>query len=140
MPDLTLDEFLTLRISQRCQHFIHNNRLLALVYAQQLERPLLESIFSLADAIRGLSQSKDGRFFLRDLLPDRRAMLYFTQPSTRTFLSFSAACQILGMSTANVRDPATSSESQRRKQRRRTENIRSLSRLDHYATGRSWIL
>ncbi len=110
MPNLTLDEFLTLRISQRCQHFIHNNRLLALVYAQQLDRPLLESLFSLANAIRKLSQSRDTRLFLRTLLSDRRAMLYFTQPSTRTFLSFSTACQILGMSTADVRDPATSSQ------------------------------
>ena len=110
MSNLTLDEFLALRISQRCQHFTDNNRLLALVYAQQLDPPLLENLFSLADSIRKLSQSKDGRIFLRTLLPDRRAMLYFTQPSTRTFLSFSAACQILGVTTSSVRDPATSSE------------------------------
>jgi aspartate carbamoyltransferase catalytic subunit len=37
-------------------------------------------------------------------------MLYFTQPSTRTFLSFYAACQILGLKTAEVRDASTSSE------------------------------
>ena len=110
MSNLTLDEFLKLRISRRCQHFIKNDRLLALVYAQQLDRPLLEHLFRLADSVRTLSQSRDSRLFLRSLLPDRRAMLYFTQPSTRTFLSFAAACNILGMSTANVRNPATSSE------------------------------
>ena len=37
-------------------------------------------------------------------------MLYFTQPSTRTFLSFMAACQILGITCNEVRDPTTSSE------------------------------
>ena len=38
-------------------------------------------------------------------------MLYFTQPSTRTFLSFTAACQILGITCNEVRDPSVSSES-----------------------------
>ena len=37
-------------------------------------------------------------------------MLYFTQPSTRTFLSFMAACQILGITCNDVRDPSVSSE------------------------------
>lgn len=110
MSNLTLDKFLALRISSRCEHFIKKDRLLALVYAQQLDRPLLEKLFLLADAVRSLSQSRDGRLLLCSLLPDRRAMLYFTQPSTRTFLSFAAACHILGMSTADVRDPSTSSE------------------------------
>jgi aspartate carbamoyltransferase catalytic subunit len=48
--------------------------------------------------------------FLQDLLSEKRAMLYFAQPSTRTFLSFYAACQILGMQAAEVRDAHTSSE------------------------------
>lgn len=37
-------------------------------------------------------------------------MLYFTQPSTRTFLSFQSACSILGMKTSEVRDTSVSSE------------------------------
>src|SRR5436190_5372620 len=48
--------------------------------------------------------------FLGDLLRHKRAMLYFTQASTRTFLSFLAACQILGMQTGEIRDPSVSSE------------------------------
>jgi aspartate carbamoyltransferase len=60
--------------------------------------------------IRLLSKSRDGQDFLRGLLSHRRAMLYFTQPSTRTFLSFMAACQVLGMTCNEVRDPQTSSE------------------------------
>ena len=110
MSKISLDEFLGMRISQRCEYFQENGRLLALVYAQQLNRELLNGLFKLADTIRKLSENRNGRVFLRELLADRRAMLYFTQPSTRTFLSFASACHILGMSNSNVRDPATSSE------------------------------
>ena len=48
--------------------------------------------------------------YLQSLLPHKRAMLYFTQPSTRTFLSFQSACHILGMKNSEIRDAATSSE------------------------------
>ena len=37
-------------------------------------------------------------------------MLYFTQASTRTFLSFQSACHILGMQVLEIRDPSISSE------------------------------
>jgi aspartate carbamoyltransferase catalytic subunit len=37
-------------------------------------------------------------------------MLYFTQPSSRTFLSFINACHILGIKTSEIRDPRVSSE------------------------------
>ncbi len=37
-------------------------------------------------------------------------MLYFMQPSTRTYLSFKTACQILGIQTSDVRDSSISSE------------------------------
>lgn len=37
-------------------------------------------------------------------------MLYFTQVSTRTFLSFQAACKILGIETLDIRNASTSSE------------------------------
>jgi aspartate carbamoyltransferase catalytic subunit len=51
-------------------------------------------------------------------------MLYFTQPSTRTFLSFMAACQILGVTCNEVRDPTTSSET---KGETRFDSIRMFS-------------
>jgi aspartate carbamoyltransferase catalytic subunit len=57
-----------------------------------------------------LAKHPDGARFLLGLLPDRRAMLYFVQPSTRTFLSFNNACHLLGIRTSEIRDPATSSE------------------------------
>jgi aspartate carbamoyltransferase catalytic subunit len=51
-------------------------------------------------------------------------MLYFVQPSTRTFLSFMAACQILGMQCSEVRDTATSSEM---KGERPEDSVRTFS-------------
>src|SRR5262245_1686025 len=74
------------------------------------ERPLLDELCSLANHAPLLAKSEPGARALRDLLPTRRAMLYFTQPSTRTFLSFNNACHILGMRTSEIRDPSTSSE------------------------------
>jgi aspartate carbamoyltransferase catalytic subunit len=74
------------------------------------ERPLLDDLCELATRVRMLAKTDTGSRALRDLLPTRRAMLYFTQPSTRTFLSFNNACHILGMHTSEIRDPSTSSE------------------------------
>src|SRR5450759_1185531 len=78
--------------------------------AQQFTRPLLEELGLMATRIRQIAKSKTGMDFLRGLLAHRTAMLYFSQPSTRTFLSFHSACQILGMKTVEVRDTSTSSE------------------------------
>ena len=74
------------------------------------ERPLLDELCELTTRVRGIAKSYDGARFLQSLLPHRRAMLYFTQPSTRTFLSFNSACHILGIRTNEIRDPAISSE------------------------------
>ena len=74
------------------------------------ERPLLDELCALATRVRTIAKSRAGARFLQDLAPDRRAMLYFTQPSTRTFLSFNNACHMLGVRTSEIRDPSTSSE------------------------------
>jgi len=78
--------------------------------AQQFNRAELEELGALATSIRRIAKDRTGMAFLRERLSDKRAMLYFTQPSTRTFLSFCAACQILGIQIGEVRDTATSSE------------------------------
>jgi aspartate carbamoyltransferase catalytic subunit len=80
------------------------------LYAQQFHRGLLDELGALATQIRFIAKSEAGMSFLRGLLPNKRAMLYFSQPSTRTFLSFSSACQILGIGIGEVRDTSTSSE------------------------------
>ena len=80
------------------------------LFAQQFDRGLLERLCALANRIRFINKSKEGALYLKTVLAHRRAMLYFSQPSSRTFLSHLAACQILGITTGSVRDAATSSE------------------------------
>lgn len=90
--------------------FERNGRLKHVIFADQFTQPLLDELMQTATMIHELARSPDGAEFLRHLLTHRHAMLYFTQASTRTFLSFTAACQVLGITTAEIRDPAVSSE------------------------------
>lgn len=78
--------------------------------ASQFDRPFLDRIYLLTNRIRQFDKSKDGLMYLQSLLPHKRAMLYFTQPSTRTFLSFQSACHLVGIKNSEIRDTATSSE------------------------------
>ena len=78
--------------------------------AQQFDREVLERLCALANRIRFINKSKEGALYLKNVLAHKRAMLYFSQPSSRTFLSHLAACQLLGITTGSVRDAATSSE------------------------------
>ena len=80
------------------------------LFAQQFDRQTLERLCALANRIRFINKTREGALYLKGLLAHKRAMLYFSQPSSRTFLSHLAACQILGMTTGSVRDAATSSE------------------------------
>jgi aspartate carbamoyltransferase len=90
--------------------FQRNERLIHILFASQFSRNLLEHLWTVATKIRAIAKTKDGALFLQGLLPHKRAMLYFTQASTRTFLSFTAAAQILGMKCSEIRDPSVSSE------------------------------
>lgn len=90
--------------------FQYNGRLKHVLFADQFDRPMLENFNSLSNMVRELSKGRETQLFLHNLLSEKRAMLYFTQASTRTFLSFMAACQLLGMSVAEIRDPSVSSE------------------------------
>ena len=71
-----------------------NSSLFHVIDPRVFERPLLDELCALATNARLLAKTDAGSRALRDLLPTRRAMLYFTQPSTRTFLSFNNACHI----------------------------------------------
>ena len=77
---------------------------------RQFDRDRLDDLCGLTTRIRQLAKSRLGARALQTLLPHKRAMLYFTQPSTRTYLSFENACHLLGIRTAEIRDPSTSSE------------------------------
>jgi aspartate carbamoyltransferase len=104
--------------------FQRMGRLKHIINAAQLTPDLLQTLCRTADSIRRLAKTRHGNVALKSLLADKRAMLYFTQPSTRTFLSFMAACQILGLTCNEVRDPKTSSEVKRES---RTDSIRMFS-------------
>ncbi len=81
-----------------------------IVNTDVFDRVLLDDLCRLTTVIRTVAKSDDGARFLKDLLPTRRAMLYFTQPSTRTFLSMNNACHVLGIRSSEIRDPEVSSE------------------------------
>src|SRR5690606_27016715 len=83
-------------VKLKVPEFQRNERLKHVIFSGQFTVDLLEDLASTADKIRLLSKMRTVQDFLIKLLPHKRAMLYFTQPSTRTFLSFMAACQILG--------------------------------------------
>ena len=72
-------------------------------------RAVLENLCELSTLARNLAKTRGGARGLQVLLPDKRAMLYFTQASTRTFLSFNNACHVLGIRTSEIRDSSTSS-------------------------------
>lgn len=101
-----------------------HERLKHVIFSGQFTVTMLEELAETADRIRVLSKNRSGQDFLINLLNHKRAMLYFTQPSTRTFLSFMSACQILGITCNEVRDPSTSSET---KGETRFDSIRMFS-------------
>ncbi|MBW2635179.1 MAG: aspartate carbamoyltransferase, partial [Deltaproteobacteria bacterium] len=104
------DEFYHQEIGGKLDIFSKNGRLFDVIFAQQFDRSFLDSMCSLASQIRLLAKTKTGADKLSSLLNHKRAMLYFVQPSTRTFISFLNACHILGIKTSEIRGTTTSSE------------------------------
>ena len=104
------EEFYSKMVDEKLDHFNSEGRLFDIIYAQQFDREFLDYLCNLADMIRVLAKTKMGQEKLKNLLPHKRAMLYFVQPSTRTFLSFQNACYILGLSVSETRGTTTSSE------------------------------
>lgn len=100
-------------IEDKIRELQRHGRLKHMIFGAQLTPEIIDKICRVADMIRRMSKDRTGNQKLRSLLADKRAMLYFTQPSTRTFLSFMAACQILGVTCNEVRNPETSSEVKR---------------------------
>ncbi len=88
----------------------NHHRLFHLLHPKQFDRTFLDQMCELTTDIRTLAKTPEGQSHLQQLLAHKRAMLYFTQPSTRTFLSFNNACHILGVRTSEIRDSSTSSE------------------------------
>jgi len=124
LVDISWEDFQKLDLAEKGRYCTQHGRPFHALIAQQFDRPMLDNLCHLATCVRRIAKSKTGMRFLAGLLDHKRAMLYFTQPSSRTFLSFYAACQILGLKTAEVRDPATSSEL---KGESREDSVRTFS-------------
>ena len=105
-----MEEYLRQSVADRLPCYQREGRLYHVMMSQQFPRDLMEEIFGVANTLKAMSHDNEGLEFLSRLLRHKRAMLYFTQPSTRTFLSFLTACQLVGMTTGEVQDPALSSE------------------------------
>ncbi len=76
----------------------------------EIDRAFLDRLCRLTNNIRKkYGSGRDGVRYVRDLLVGKRAMLYFEQPSTRTFLSFESAVQNMGMDVVEIRNVQTSS-------------------------------
>ena len=110
LGDISWQEFNALDVGEKGRYLARDGREYHVLVAQQFNRKRLEELGTLATHIRRIAKQEAGMTFLRSLLANQRAMLYFSQPSSRTFLSFCAACEILGMNIGEVRDTATSSE------------------------------
>lgn len=103
-------EFQNLATEEKIQYFKKNGRLFDMIISQQLDRQIIDDIYRVTNRLRQIGKTKAGSLFLQNLLCEKRAMLYFAQPSSRTFLSFQNACHILGMKTSEIRDIRVSSE------------------------------
>ncbi len=113
VPDfkkLMWEEFYKKPLDKKLHYFTEAGHLFDCLFSQQFNRKLLDHLFTLATRIRTIAKNKDGLDWLQTLLSHKRAMLYFIQPSTRTFLSFQSACYILGMNVSEIRSTSTSSE------------------------------
>lgn len=102
-------EFYERPLDEKLPIFFRDGRIYDCLYAQQFNRESLDRLCALADHMRTITKDKKGDDFLQSLLSHKRAMLYFSQPSTRTFLSFASACHILGIRVLEIRDLKTSS-------------------------------
>lgn len=110
LKDVSWEAFHALRPAEKKDLLASGDRPYHVLYAQQFDRPLLDRVCSLATMIRRIAKTRGGLMFLQGLLAEKRAMLYFVQPSTRTFLSFFSACEIVGLKPGEVRGTSTSSE------------------------------
>lgn len=93
----------------------------------EFDRSFLEAICARTQDIRELCDKPDGKRLLKEKFSDRAALLYFTQPSSRTKTSFIRACQKLGADIVDVSDSDTSSE------------VKGESKLDSIRTFSSFV-
>jgi len=107
---LSWEDFYKTPLENKLGYFIKNGRLFDCIFGQQFTPETIKTLFDTANNIRKIAKTKTGLDWLQTLLSHKRAMLYFAQPSTRTFVSFQSACYILGLKVSEIRSTSTSSE------------------------------
>lgn len=123
--DIPWGRFEALTLSEKVPYLMQDNGSpYHTLFAQQFSAELLDDLARLANKIRAIAKTRAGTEFLKTQVSHKRAMLYFSQPSSRTFLSFMSACQILGVQTGEVRDISISSEF---KGESREDSVRTFS-------------
>ena len=86
LSDITWADFQALSVIEKGPYF--QGEPPHTLVAQQFTRKMLDELCTLATRIKRINKRREGANFLKSLLSDKRAMLYFVQPSTRTFISF----------------------------------------------------
>jgi aspartate carbamoyltransferase catalytic subunit len=110
LKKLSWKDFYSTPLEKKLDYFEKDNRIFDCLFSQQFRKEIIQNLFSTASKIRSIAKQKEGLDWLQTLLSHKRAMLYFVQPSTRTFVSFQSACHILGMKVSEIRSTSTSSE------------------------------
>ena len=113
MKKLTWEKYEALDIAERIPYLsksLDSREPFHVLYSQQFDRKMLDDLCALADHVRKLNKTPDGASFLGGLLAHKNALNLFTQPSTRTYISFQVAEQKLGMEVTDIRDVSTSSQ------------------------------
>ena len=90
---MNYEDYLKTAPDDRVKYYKRDDRMYHVMRTQQFDTSLLEELFEIANQIKLMTRKPNGIDFLKSLLRHKKAMLYFTQPSTRTFLSFLGACQ-----------------------------------------------
>lgn len=125
LANITWENFHNLPLEEKSPYLRQTDQVpFHTLFSQQFDSSLIGKLVTLANEIRAINKTRTGSHFLREQMSHKRAMLYFSQPSSRTFLSFISACQILGMPIGEVRDSAISSEF---KGESREDSIRTFS-------------
>ena len=84
----TYEEYFSQPTEVRIGNYEKGGHLQHVMLSHQFSVQLMEKLFDIADHVKEMTRKPNGIEFLKSLLSHKKAMLYFTQPSTRTFLSF----------------------------------------------------
>jgi len=83
LSDISWEEFHKITPADKTPYLVDNGRPVHVLLAHQFNREQLDMLGTLATQVRFIAKDKAGMKFLLGLLPHKRAMLYFSQPSTR---------------------------------------------------------